>query len=91
MEDDMTLADLRVPFLDDPVEAAIARGRTEGRTEGRAEGEVAMLLHIITARGITLSETDRDLVESCADRTQLEYWADRALQAKTAEDIFRPR
>jgi hypothetical protein len=43
------------------------------------------------ARGITLPETDRDLVESCADRTQLEYWADRALQARNADDIFRPR
>jgi hypothetical protein len=30
-------------------------------------------------------------VESCADRTQLEYWADRALQARNADDIFRPR
>jgi hypothetical protein len=87
MEEDMTLAELRVPFLDDPIDEGIAKGRTEGRTEG----EVTMLLHIIKTRRISLSEADRDLVTSCADRTQLEYWAERALEARTADDIFRPR
>ena len=87
MEEDMTLADLRVPFLDDPIDAA----KAEGKTEGKAEGEVAMLLHIIKARGVALSDADRHLVESSADRTQLEYWAERALGAKSAFGTARPR
>jgi len=80
MEADMTLTDLRVPFLDDPLD------------EARTEGEAAMLLHIIKARGITLSEADRALVKSSVgDRAQLECWAELALEAETADDIFRPR
>lgn len=69
-----------------------AKGWTEGRTEGWREGRVYALTHtllrLLELRRIALSETDRERISSCRDCVLLARWTDRALTARTAEDLF---
>lgn len=81
LEDDMNLADLRVPFLDDPVDEALAKGE--------AIGEAKLLRGIIETRGFSIPSRYQAMVENCMELTQLETWAYRAVTAETIDDIFR--
>ncbi|WP_443063645.1 hypothetical protein [Streptomyces sp. NBC_00663] len=58
--------------------------REQGRIEDRAE----MTLHILEWRGIAVPDSVRDRVEACSDLDQLEVWAQRAVHASQAEDLF---
>lgn len=53
-----------------------------------AHGAAAMLLRIIDHKGLALSEEQRQQIETCEDRAQLELWADRALDVKMAAELF---
>jgi len=53
-----------------------------------AHGAASMLLRIIDHKGLALSEEQRQQIETCEDRAQLERWADRALDVKTAAELF---
>jgi hypothetical protein len=77
----MNLADLRVPFLDDPVDEALAKGE--------AIGEAKLLRRIIETRGFSMTSRYQEMVEGCTDLEQIETWAERAVTAKTVDDIFR--
>lgn len=59
--------------------------REQGRNEGRAE----MILRILEWRGITVPDSVRNRVEACSDLDQIEVWAQRAVHATQAEDLFR--
>jgi predicted transposase YdaD len=65
-----------------------AEGRNEGRSEGRAEGEAAMLLRVLAARGFAVPDDVQQRVRSCTDIAQLETWGDRAVTAKSLDEIF---
>ncbi len=56
--------------------------------QGRAEGEGRIILRIMTARGLPVSEEIRDRDTTCTDTDQLEAWADRAVTAGSVEGIF---
>lgn len=56
--------------------------------QGRAEGEARIVLRILTARGLPVTDEVRDRVTGCADTSQLEAWADRAITATVIEDVF---
>jgi hypothetical protein len=60
----------------------------EGKEEGELKGEAKMLLRIIDRRGVAISSHDRERVMGCADASQIEMWADRALTATTRDEIF---
>ncbi|MFJ4487138.1 hypothetical protein ACIP3D_32865 [Streptomyces longwoodensis] len=72
-------------FFKNPVAEKV---RDEGREEGREEERAAMVLRILEWRGIAVSETVRERVTGCADLELLETWAQRAVHASTAEDLF---
>lgn len=65
-----------------------AKGLVEGRVEGRVEGEAQMLLRVIAARGLSISEELRARVLASTDVSQLEAWGDRAMSAQAVSDIF---
>jgi len=60
----------------------------ELRAEGRAEGQATMLLRVLQARGLDLSDELRERILSCSDSETLNAWADRAVIAKSADEIF---
>jgi hypothetical protein len=88
LEDDMNLADLRVPFLDDPVDEALAKGQAIGEARGVARGEAKLLRRIIQTRGFSITSRYQAMVEDCMDLEQIETWAERAVTAETIDDIF---
>jgi hypothetical protein len=56
--------------------------------QGRAAGEAAMLLRVLAARGFTVPDDIRQRVQKCTDLAQLEAWGDRAVTAKSLEELF---
>jgi hypothetical protein len=67
----------------------IERFKKEGLKEGLAEAKAEDVLKLIDARGIHVTEDQRNQVTAAAGLTQLGKWFDRALNAETAADIFQ--
>ncbi|MFE1914056.1 RpnC/YadD family protein [Streptomyces anandii] len=63
-------------------------GREQGRVQGRAEAKAEMVLRILEWRGIPVSDDVRERVEACTDPDQLERWAQQAVRASDAQDLF---
>jgi hypothetical protein len=62
--------------------------REEGREQGRAEARAEMVLRVLEWRGISVPDTIRERVEACTDLDQLETWAQRAVHATEATELF---
>ncbi|GAA2481405.1 hypothetical protein GCM10023100_50530 [Actinocorallia cavernae] len=65
--------------------------REEGRVEGREEGREAcrrMVFLLLQSRRIPVSGTARARIEDCTDLGQLEAWAERAVHAADADELF---
>ncbi|MGW0284752.1 hypothetical protein ACWDXT_16755 [Streptomyces sp. NPDC003236] len=58
------------------------------REEGRVEAKTEMVLNILEWRGIEVPHAVRDRVNACTDLNQLEVWAQRAMHAKDATELF---
>lgn len=56
--------------------------------EGEARGEAKSLLLVLEARGVELSESEREKVLGCTDQQILAAWLKRASSAEKAEDVF---
>ncbi len=62
--------------------------REEGREEGRVEDRGEMTLRILEWRRIPVPESVRERVLACDSLERLETWAQRAVHAVRAEDLF---
>lgn len=62
--------------------------REEGREQGRTQAKAEMVLRVLERRGIPVPEHVAERVSSCEDAAQLELWAQRAVRAPHAEDLF---
>ncbi|MGW4226660.1 hypothetical protein ACWEG1_24755 [Streptomyces bauhiniae] len=63
-------------------------GREQGLAEGRAQAKAEMVLRVLEWRGIPVPEHVSERVTTCDDPNQLELWAQRAVRATYAEDLF---
>lgn len=81
------------PTLRKEHEAGLAEGKEEGREEGRAEGAIkerrASVFRTMRVRSLVPTGKQREMVEACEDLHVLERWAERAVTASSADDIFR--
>lgn len=75
-------------FRHEVAEKVREEGRDEGRGEGIGKERASMVLRILDWRGIAVPESVRGRVEACSDLGQLEIWAQRAVSATNAEDLF---
>jgi predicted transposase YdaD len=66
-----------------------ARGRAEGRAEGEARGRAKDILRILAAHRLPVSSDLEALILGCHDLAQLDRWFDRALTARTIDDVLR--
>ncbi|GLZ16307.1 hypothetical protein Acsp04_65420 [Actinomadura sp. NBRC 104425] len=66
----------------------IAEGKAQGIAEGRIEGEARSLLLILEARGITVTDEQRQRVLACMDLQRLETWVRRAATISSADELF---
>ncbi|MFF5259200.1 hypothetical protein ACFY4C_09660 [Actinomadura viridis] len=67
---------------------AEAEGLAKGKAEGKAEGKVELLLRILEARGIELTEEQRERVCGSTDGAWLDELGRRAAVADSAEGLF---
>jgi hypothetical protein len=62
--------------------------REEGREQGRAEAKAEMILRVLEWRDIPVPDSVREHVMNCADLGRLEVWAQRAVHATDATELF---
>ncbi len=58
------------------------------RAAGEAKGEAKAILRILDNRKIPVPEDIRSRIATCTDLDQLTSWLDRAIDAKTIDDLF---
>lgn len=63
-------------------------GLAEGLAKGKTEGEATLLLTLLEARGIVVSDEIRARIASCTDLLQFDVWTRRAAVSTSAEDVF---
>lgn len=59
-----------------------------GQIRGEARGRAAMVLRILTARGLPIPAHVRERITTCTDLDQLEAWGEKAITARDAGDLF---
>jgi predicted transposase YdaD len=64
------------------------RGKREGRKEGKQEGEAEAILLFLEARGLPVTDAERERIIGCTDLKQLKKWVTRAATAEKAADLF---
>ncbi len=65
-----------------------ARGRAEGEARGRAEGEAQALIRVLSARGLAVSDEERQRILACQDTDLLARWIERSVIVARTEEIF---
>jgi hypothetical protein len=69
-----------------------ARGEVRGEARGEARATLetlrSTLLRILQRRGWSVSEAMLAEISACGDRTRIETWIDRALDATSADEVF---
>jgi hypothetical protein len=58
------------------------------RAEGRAEGEAQAILTVLEARGIAVSNAERERILASTDLDVLERWLRKALTAASTDELF---
>jgi hypothetical protein len=71
-------------FQNSALREALARGRAEGSAEARA----IAVLDVLDARGLRVTDEQRQRVLHCADADTLTGWLRRAATAASVSDIF---
>jgi hypothetical protein len=62
--------------------------REEGREQGRAQAKAEMIVRILEWRNVPVSDDARERVMACTDLGRLELWAQRAVHATEATELF---
>jgi len=75
-------------YKDEWLDEIDAKAEARGEIKGRAEERAQMVLRILAARGIAVTDGVRDRVLACADLDQLQAWADKAVTATSLGDVF---
>jgi predicted transposase YdaD len=76
------------PFAKEHFGRGKQEGKKEGKKEGRMEGEADAILLVLEARGVDVSDAERERITSCTDLKQLKRWITRAATAEKTGDLF---
>src|SRR5947199_1710267 len=63
------------------------RGEVRGEARGEVRGRAESILKVLEARGIAISEAQRQEILDCRDLSQLDRWLARAVLASSIEEI----
>jgi len=75
------------PVYLERVAAAKADGKAEGRAEGKAESTADAILKVLEARGVAVSQAQREEILRCSDLARSSRWLVRASLAASAEEV----
>jgi hypothetical protein len=64
------------------------RGRAEGKAEGKAEGEAKSVLAVLEARGVAITEMQRQKILQCTDGDLLNAWVRKAVTLTDVTELF---
>ncbi len=70
-------------------EEGLQEGRQVGLQEGLIEGERGTVRMVLKARGLKLSDSQRERLDACTDLDTLRTWSQAALTADTTDDVFK--
>jgi hypothetical protein len=65
-----------------------ALGRAEGEAKGEAKGEARAVITVLEARGLVVTDDDRERILAATDLAQLDRWLRRAVAISTTEELF---
>jgi hypothetical protein len=65
------------------------QGREEGLEQGLVAGERGTVLMVLKARSLQVSDSQRARIDACDDLPTLKQWAEAALTATSADDLFK--
>jgi hypothetical protein len=66
----------------------VGEQRAKGIAQGLAQGRAEAIVQILDQRGVSLTKTDLERIESCTDMETLSTWLNLALIAATAAELF---
>jgi hypothetical protein len=72
-------------YKNDFIESYVKVGIEQGAVADAAE----KVLKVLDLRGLKPTDAQRAQVADSTDKAQLDLWFDRAITAKTAEDVFK--
>jgi hypothetical protein len=78
----------RHPLAEQVREEGREQGLEQGLEQGRVQDRQEMTLRILEWRGIPVPDSVRERVMNCSDLDQLEVWAQRAVHASQATELF---
>jgi hypothetical protein len=64
------------------------KGRAEGKAEGEAEGKAGDIVAILEARGIVVTEGQRQQILECQDLERLNSWVRKAVTLAVVDELF---
>ena len=67
--------------------SALLEREAAAEARGEALGEAKAILKVLEARGLAVSEAQREKILGCHDREQLDRWLQRAVLVSSAEEI----
>jgi hypothetical protein len=65
-----------------------AQGEAQGKVRGEATGKAKAILQVLDARGIAVSQSQREEILRCEDLDRLDRWARRAALASSADEVL---
>ncbi|MES9519994.1 hypothetical protein [Streptomyces capoamus] len=78
----------RHPLAEQVREEGREQGLQQGLEQGRAQARAEMAVRILEWRGIPVPDAVRERVLACTDLGRLEVWAQRAVHAAEATELF---
>jgi hypothetical protein len=76
------------PFAKEHFSRGKEEGEREGTKGGRREEAGEDILLVLKARGLDVSEAERDRITGCTDLRRLKEWIKRAVTVERAADLF---
>jgi hypothetical protein len=67
---------------------ARVEAKAEGKVEGKAESRADDVLTILQARGLELTEAQRERILACTDLEQLSGWVRKAVTLTNVNELF---
>jgi len=82
------MANRNYEYQSDFAKRFVAEGRTEGLAEGEARGRAHAVLRVLAARGIDVTDLERERILGCPDLALLDAWLLRAVIAASIAEVL---
>lgn len=89
LEELMATTEYKNDFIESYVQVGIEQGIEQGIERGAVGATAERLLKLLDGRGLKLSDAQRARVTDSTDLPQLNSWFDRAINATSADDVFK--